>query len=176
MEYMDMSVQPSQTPINLGFVYRCIASIVSYNDGARWTTYDAMEFAALVALRLAPMVLCLAGAELTEVLGRLGDDVLEQFHLDPPQLLAYTSQPMSATGMPVYRYLSMCMCMYTVYKWAELVVRVCGRTSQRNVEEDDRVPCIGGIHGCAVLSDVCVGGGFSGQIVSPDQRMSREEM
>ncbi len=36
-----------------------------------------MEFAALVALGPAEMVLGLAGAELAEVLGRLGDDVGE---------------------------------------------------------------------------------------------------
>lgn len=46
-----------------------------------------MELAALVALRQPPAPLCLAGAKLTEVLGRLGDNVLEQLHLDPAQLL-----------------------------------------------------------------------------------------
>ena len=50
-------------------------------------THHAMELAALVALRLASWVLCLAGAELTEVLGSLGDDVLEQLYLDSAQLL-----------------------------------------------------------------------------------------
>jgi hypothetical protein len=49
--------------------------------------YDAMEFAALVALRLAPIVLRLASAELSKVLCSLGHNVPEQLHLDPPQLL-----------------------------------------------------------------------------------------
>lgn len=46
-------------------------------------TYDPMELARFVALRLAPVVLGLAGAELTEVLSSLGNYIFEQFELDP---------------------------------------------------------------------------------------------
>jgi hypothetical protein len=46
-----------------------------------------MEFAALVALRLPPVVLRLARAKLSKIFCSLGHDVLEQLHLDPPQLL-----------------------------------------------------------------------------------------
>jgi hypothetical protein len=48
-----------------------------------------MEFAALVALRLAPIVLRLTGAELSEILSSLGHHILVQLHLDPPQLLPW---------------------------------------------------------------------------------------
>lgn len=51
-------------------------------------TYHAVEFAALIALRLTTIVLSLSGTELTEVFGCLGNDVFEQFHLNSPQLLA----------------------------------------------------------------------------------------
>ena len=45
-------------------------------------TCDAVELGALVALGLATGVLGLAGAELPEVLGGLGDDVLEKLECD----------------------------------------------------------------------------------------------
>lgn len=56
-----------------------------------------MELAALVALGLAAVVFGLAGAELAEVLGRLGNYIFEQFHLDPAQLLPWLL--MSVTGV-----------------------------------------------------------------------------
>jgi hypothetical protein len=46
-----------------------------------------MELAAFVALRLSSVVLGLTRAELAKVLCCLGDDIFEQLHLDPPQLL-----------------------------------------------------------------------------------------
>lgn len=42
----------------------------------------AMKFGALVSLRPTGGVLGLAGAELAEVLGRLGDDILEELNGD----------------------------------------------------------------------------------------------
>ena len=48
-----------------------------------------MELAAFVTLRLATTILCLACAKLAKVLSRLGHYILEQLHLDPPQLLSY---------------------------------------------------------------------------------------
>ena len=48
-----------------------------------------MELASLVSLRLSPRVLTLPGAKLAEVLCSLRNHVLEQLHLDPPQLLTY---------------------------------------------------------------------------------------
>jgi hypothetical protein len=47
-----------------------------------------MELAAFVALRLATTVSRLPGAELTEILCGLGNNVFEQFHLDPAKGLA----------------------------------------------------------------------------------------
>jgi len=58
-----------------------------------------MELAALVALRLAPTVLCFASAELTKVFSSLGHDVLEQLHLDSAQLLSWLL--MSAAALVV---------------------------------------------------------------------------
>lgn len=46
-----------------------------------------MKLAALVALRLSPIVLSLAGAELSKIFCSLGNYILVQLHLDPPQLL-----------------------------------------------------------------------------------------
>jgi hypothetical protein len=46
-----------------------------------------MELASLVALRLSPTILRLASAELAKVLSSLGYYILEQFDLDPSQLL-----------------------------------------------------------------------------------------
>ena len=46
-----------------------------------------MEFAAFVTLRLPSTVLALAGTELAEVFGSLGDDIFEQLHLNPSKLL-----------------------------------------------------------------------------------------
>ena len=54
-----------------------------------WVTDDTVKLAGLVALRLAAVVLCLACAELAKVLGRLGDNVSVQLHLDAAQLLPY---------------------------------------------------------------------------------------
>ena len=48
-------------------------------------THDSMEFASFVALWTAEMVLCLTGAELTEVLGGLGDYIGEELELDTSQ-------------------------------------------------------------------------------------------
>ena len=45
-------------------------------------THHPMELAALIALRLAPTVLGLAGAELSKVLSSLGYYVLVQLDLD----------------------------------------------------------------------------------------------
>jgi len=47
-----------------------------------------MELGAFVALWLASTVSRLTSAELTKVLGSLGDNILEQLHLDPAKLLA----------------------------------------------------------------------------------------
>lgn len=55
-----------------------------------------MELAALVTLRLTPAILGFASAELTKVFGSLGHDMLEEFHLDPPQLFSWLR--MSATA------------------------------------------------------------------------------
>jgi hypothetical protein len=59
------------------------------NLDSKSEAYDAMEFAALVALRLASIVLRLASAELSKILCSLWHDVLEQLHLDSPQLLSW---------------------------------------------------------------------------------------
>ena len=48
---------------------------------------DAVELDVLVSLRK-PALLVLTGAELSEVLARLGRDVGEQLHLDPPDVRA----------------------------------------------------------------------------------------
>jgi hypothetical protein len=50
-------------------------------------TYDAMEFAAFVALWLPSTVLRLSSAELAEILSRLWDYIFEQLHLDSTELL-----------------------------------------------------------------------------------------
>lgn len=50
-------------------------------------TYDAMEFAAFVALWLPSTVLGLSSAELAEILSRLWDYIFEQLHLDSTELL-----------------------------------------------------------------------------------------
>jgi hypothetical protein len=52
-------------------------------------TYNTMDFAPFIALRLTSIILGLTGAELTEVLGSLGHHVLEQFHLDSSELLPW---------------------------------------------------------------------------------------
>jgi hypothetical protein len=49
--------------------------------------YHAMELAALVALRLATVILCFARAKLPKVFSSLGHYILVQLHLDPAQLL-----------------------------------------------------------------------------------------
>lgn len=46
-------------------------------------TYNSVEFTTLVPLRSSLGTLSLASAELTKVLGRLGNDVCVQKHLDP---------------------------------------------------------------------------------------------
>jgi hypothetical protein len=51
------------------------------------STYNSMKFAAFVALWLTTAVLGLSSTELTKVLSCLGHNILEQFHLNPPQLL-----------------------------------------------------------------------------------------
>lgn len=51
-------------------------------------THHTVELASLVALRMSQVILCLAGAVLTEVLGSLWHDVGEQLHLDSSQGLA----------------------------------------------------------------------------------------
>ena len=57
-------------------------------------TYDPMEPAALVALRLAPAVPRFARAKLTEVLRRPRHDVLEQLEGNAPERLTCgTGQP-----------------------------------------------------------------------------------
>jgi hypothetical protein len=56
--------------------------------------YHTMKFAALVPLRLSPIVLGLTRTELSKVFSCLGYHILEQLHLNPPQLLpcfAYVS-------------------------------------------------------------------------------------
>jgi hypothetical protein len=50
--------------------------------------HHAVEFAPLVALGMSQVVLCLASAVLTEVLGGLWYGILEELHLDSPQGLA----------------------------------------------------------------------------------------
>jgi hypothetical protein len=50
--------------------------------------YHTVELASLVALGMSKVVLCLASAVLTEVLGRLWYDILEELHLDSAQGLA----------------------------------------------------------------------------------------
>ena len=50
-------------------------------------TYHPVELGAFVALRLAPIVLGLSGAELAKILSGSWNHVLEQFHLDASQLL-----------------------------------------------------------------------------------------
>jgi len=47
-----------------------------------------MKFSPFVSLRPTEMVLGLARAKLAEVLCRLGDDVVEQLHLDAAQWFA----------------------------------------------------------------------------------------
>jgi len=61
----------------------CFAS-----EGLLWIAYDSVEFAPLVPLRSSLGVLGLACAELTEVFGRLGRYVGEEFHFDPPEGLS----------------------------------------------------------------------------------------
>jgi hypothetical protein len=56
-----------------------------------YQTYDAVELAALVALRAPEVVLRLTGAELAEVLGGLGDDISEELELDPSEGFSYTA-------------------------------------------------------------------------------------
>lgn len=51
-------------------------------------THNTMKTTALVALRLAKMVLRLARAELAEVFSRLGHDVCEEFHFYAAERLA----------------------------------------------------------------------------------------
>lgn len=48
-----------------------------------------MELAAFVTLRLPSIILRLTGTELSKILCSLGNYVLIQLHLDPPQLLPY---------------------------------------------------------------------------------------
>lgn len=55
----------------------------------RGETHDAVELGALVALGPAARALGLAGAELAEVFGRLGDDVLEELKGDAAEGLAW---------------------------------------------------------------------------------------
>jgi hypothetical protein len=55
-------------------------------------TYHTVELASFVALWLTTVVLGLASAELTKVLSGLWHDILVQFHLNPPQLLACPAQ------------------------------------------------------------------------------------
>jgi len=45
-------------------------------------SYHTMKLAPLIPLRLAPRILRLARAKLSEILGCLGNDVFEEFHLD----------------------------------------------------------------------------------------------
>lgn len=52
-------------------------------------TNYSVKFGALVALRSVLVVLALAGAELAEVLGCLGDDIFEEFKGYPAQGLAW---------------------------------------------------------------------------------------
>ena len=53
-------------------------SSLTHSTARQGWTCDAVELGALVALGLAAGVLGLAGAELAEILGRLGNDVLEK--------------------------------------------------------------------------------------------------
>jgi len=48
-----------------------------------------MKLAPLITLRSPEMVLCLSGAELTEVLGSLGHDVCEELELDSAEGFAW---------------------------------------------------------------------------------------
>jgi hypothetical protein len=50
-------------------------------------SYHTVELAALVALWLTSIVLGLASAKLPKVFSSLGNHILEQLHLDSPQLL-----------------------------------------------------------------------------------------
>jgi hypothetical protein len=58
-----------------------------------------MELAALVALRLPATILCLARAELAKVLSSLGHYILEQLHLDSPQLLPCSLMSVTMFGV-----------------------------------------------------------------------------
>lgn len=48
-----------------------------------------MKFASLIPLRLPPPILRLPSAELTEVLGRLGHDICEEFEFDAAEFFSF---------------------------------------------------------------------------------------
>jgi hypothetical protein len=66
-----------------------VSSQTGRNSGIQEQTYHTMELAPLIPLRLPPSILTLPRTKLTEVLCSLRHHVLEQFHLDPSQLLTY---------------------------------------------------------------------------------------
>lgn len=103
-----------------------------------------MELAALVALRLPPAVLGLASAKLSKVLSSLGYNVLEQLHLDPPQLLPCVLMSVRHArndgpfAPEVHRYQAKMGRVENVRGEGSLANA--GRhTSQSNVEKDDWV-------------------------------------
>lgn len=52
-------------------------------------THHTVELAPFVPLRLAQTTLCLAGAELAEILGCLGHDIFEKLYFDAAKRLAW---------------------------------------------------------------------------------------
>jgi hypothetical protein len=79
-----------------------------------------MELAALVALRLPPTVLRLASAELAKVLSSLWHYILEQLHLDPPQLLPCSLMSVTMLGSRGVRLIKDGGCRGNTRRWGEV--------------------------------------------------------
>ncbi len=86
--HMKLGICPAVSQGSADFASRSIHAGV-FIETRRGETHDAVELGALVALGPAARALGLAGAELAEVFGRLGDDVLEELKGDAAEGLAW---------------------------------------------------------------------------------------
>lgn len=91
---------------------------LSAHTGDGRKTHDAVKLGALVALRPPGRVLGLTGAELAEVVGRLGDEVAEELKGDAAQRFACEG----SCGQPAHG------------------IEATRRTAERHVEEDAAGP------------------------------------